>query len=65
MTLAFADGRGAFPDAVSDRALRHVQALERRVQAGDRAVLLFCVQHGGDPIRYLGGGNSAPTTQPR
>jgi sugar fermentation stimulation protein A len=43
-------GRGAFPDAVSERALRHVQALVDRVRQGDRAVLLFCVQHTG--VRY-------------
>lgn len=40
-------GRGAFPDTVSERALRHVQALVERVRQGDRAVLLFCVQHTG------------------
>lgn len=50
MTLCDDDGRGAFPDAVSARALRHVAALESRLQAGDRAVLLFCVQHTG--VRY-------------
>jgi sugar fermentation stimulation protein A len=47
LTLGFAGGRGAFPDAVSERALRHVNALVRRVQGGDRAVLVFCVQHTG------------------
>lgn len=47
MTLCDANGRGSFPDAVSDRALKHVQALERRVAAGERGVLLFCVQHTG------------------
>jgi sugar fermentation stimulation protein A len=50
MTLCDPAGRGAFPDAVSERALRHVQALEERVRHGDRAVLLFCVQHTG--VRY-------------
>lgn len=50
MTLCHDDGRGAFPDAVSVRALRHVAALQARRQAGDRAVLLFCVQHTG--VRY-------------
>ena len=38
---------GAFPDAVSSRALKHVNALVRRVQAGDRALLIFCAQHCG------------------
>ena len=47
LTLAIAGGRGAFPDAISERALRHVSALVRRVRAGDRAVLVFCVQHTG------------------
>ena len=32
---------------VSERALRHVEALIGRKRAGDRAVLLFCVQHTG------------------
>ncbi|NIP16067.1 MAG: DNA/RNA nuclease SfsA [Pseudomonadales bacterium] len=47
MTLCLPGGTGAFPDAVSERALRHVDALMRRKRAGDRAVLLFCVQHTG------------------
>jgi sugar fermentation stimulation protein A len=51
LTLCSDDGRGAFPDAVSERALRHVQDLEERVRQGDRAVLLFCVQHTG--VRYV------------
>lgn len=46
-TLLLADGLGAFPDAVSSRALKHVQALLKRVQAGDRGVLIFCAQHCG------------------
>ena len=47
VTLCDEKGVGAFPDAVSERALRHVQALVRRVLAGERGVLLFCVQHTG------------------
>jgi sugar fermentation stimulation protein A len=46
-TLLVADGVGAFPDAVSSRALKHVEALVKRVQAGDRGVLIFCAQHCG------------------
>lgn len=46
-TLLLADGVGAFPDAVSSRALKHVEALVKRVQAGDRGVLIFCAQHCG------------------
>lgn len=41
------DGVGAFPDARSERATRHVQALERLSLAGERAVLIYCVQHTG------------------
>lgn len=47
VTLCDARGVGAFPDARSERAVRHVQALQRRVAAGQRGVLLFCVQHTG------------------
>ena len=41
------DDVGAFPDARSARATRHVQALERLCLTGKRAVLIFCVQHTG------------------
>jgi sugar fermentation stimulation protein A len=47
MTLCDGAGRGSFPDAVSERAVKHVRALMRRVAAGDRAALVFCVQHTG------------------
>ena len=47
MTLCDDTGRGSFPDAVSERALKHVNALVRRVSAGERAALVFCVQHTG------------------
>ena len=47
MTLCDDDGRGGFPDAVSERAVRHVQALARRVAEGERGALVFCVQHSG------------------
>lgn len=47
MTLCDDAGRGSFPDAVSDRAVRHVNALARRVAAGERGALAFCVQHSG------------------
>lgn len=50
LTLLLADGRGAFPDAVSERAHRHLASLCDRVRAGDRAVLFFCVQH--TAVRY-------------
>jgi sugar fermentation stimulation protein A len=45
VTLHLGQGRGAFPDAVSDRARRHIAALMSLVKQGRRAVLLFCVQH--------------------
>lgn len=40
------DGRGLgyFPDAISRRATRHLQELEGVVRAGQRAVMVFCVQ---------------------
>jgi sugar fermentation stimulation protein A len=47
MTLADRHGRGAFPDAVSERAMRHVEALVTRRRLGERAVLVFCAQHTG------------------
>jgi len=47
VTLHLNDGVGAFPDAVSTRALKHVQELQAIVQQGARGVLLFCVQHLG------------------
>ena len=47
MTLCHSHGRGAFPDAVSARASRHLEALAHRRRQGERAVLLFCVQHTG------------------
>ena len=46
-TLYIDAGRGAFPDAVSERALKHVHALQRMVAAGHRGVLIFCAQHCG------------------
>ena len=52
VTLALGGGEGAFPDAVSTRGRKHLYALERRVAAGDRGVLIFCVQHLGiDRVR--------------
>ena len=40
-------GQGYFPDAVSKRAAKHLRELLYMVNQGDRAVLLFCVQHSG------------------
>ncbi|NJN52767.1 MAG: DNA/RNA nuclease SfsA, partial [Gammaproteobacteria bacterium] len=47
VTLLLDGSWGAFPDAVSVRATRHVMELARVRQTGGRAVLLFCVQHTG------------------
>ena len=47
VTLARGDGLGAFPDAKSDRARRHVASLQRMRLDGHRAILIFCVQHNG------------------
>lgn len=37
-------GLAEFPDCVAARSAKHLKALERRVQAGERAVVLFVVQ---------------------
>lgn len=47
VTLHIEGNQGAFPDSVSARARKHVNALVRRVEAGDRGVLIFCAQHTG------------------
>lgn len=47
VTLREADGHGYFPDAVSARGRRHLEALAALAEAGHRAVLLFCVAHEG------------------
>ncbi len=47
VTLCREDGVGAFPDAVSSRARKHLRELQAVVEAGDRAVILFCAFHTG------------------
>lgn len=47
VTLMEADGLGFFPDAVSERGTKHLRELMDVVQQGQRAVLMFCVQHTG------------------
>ncbi len=44
VTAAVEDGVALFPDAVSDRAVRHLQSLVQLVERGYRAALCFCVQ---------------------
>lgn len=41
------DGIGYFPDAVTLRGQKHLRELMAQVRAGDRGVLLFCVNHTG------------------
>jgi sugar fermentation stimulation protein A len=38
-------GRGAFPDAVSTRASKHLSELVAAIHRGHRAALVFCVMH--------------------
>lgn len=40
-------GKGLFPDAKSARAGKHVEDLVKLRRSGERAALVFCVQHGG------------------
>lgn len=47
VTLLESDGLGLFPDAVSERARRHLEDLTARAEAGLSAALLYCVQHTG------------------
>lgn len=37
-------GVAEFPDCVTTRGVKHLKALERRVEAGERAVMLFVIQ---------------------
>ena len=51
VTLKLADS-GAFPDAVSERASRHVGELAKLARQGRRTMLVFCVLHAGiDAVR--------------
>ncbi len=47
VTLGVGQGLGLFPDAKTERGVKHLEQLTARVQQGERAVLLFCVQHSG------------------
>lgn len=44
VTAAVSEGVALFPDAVSARGTKHLRELMGVARAGDRAVLLFCVQ---------------------
>ena len=47
VTLGLDEGYGAFPDAVSERASRHLEELMRIAAEGDRAVLVLLAMHTG------------------
>lgn len=48
VTLCVGEGGiGYFPDAVSTRGQKHLRELMVQVAAGDRGVLVFCVNHTG------------------
>ena len=51
VTAAVQDGIALFPDAVSERASRHLRELMEKVRAGHRAALCFCVQR--DDVREV------------
>ena len=51
VTAAVHDGIAMFPDAVSERASRHMRELMQKVAAGHRAMLFFCVQR--DDVREV------------
>lgn len=44
VTAAVSDRIALFPDAVSARGAKHLEEMADRVRAGERAVLVFCVQ---------------------
>ena len=47
VTLHCGDGVGAFPDAVSARATKHLVNLQAAMKRGHRAALVFAVLHAG------------------
>ena len=49
--LVYPDGRGYFPDSVSERATKHLRLLIDAVRAGQRATVLFVVQR--DDVRSV------------
>jgi len=51
VTAAVDEGVALFPDAVSERASRHLRELMAKVRAGQRAMLCFCVQR--DDVREV------------
>lgn len=47
VTYGEVGGRGLFPDSVSVRGQKHLRELRLMAEQGQRAVLLYCVQHSG------------------
>ena len=47
MTWMEGRGVGRFPDAKSDRAVKHLAHLGHLVKQGASSTLIFCVQHSG------------------
>lgn len=60
VTLSRAAGLVEFPDAVTTRGAKHLAALERVVQSGGRAVMLFIAQR-GDGDRFATADDIDPT----
>jgi sugar fermentation stimulation protein A len=46
VTLSRQSGLAEWPDSVSSRSVQHLRELNARIEAGDRAVLLFVAQRG-------------------
>jgi len=47
VSLGLEDGLGMFPDAITTRGQKHLRELMDIKASGNRAVLLFCIQHTG------------------
>ncbi|MBP6723796.1 MAG: DNA/RNA nuclease SfsA, partial [Halioglobus sp.] len=47
VTLCRDEGRGAFPDAVSERGRKHLLELQDALAPGVRSLLFFCAFHSG------------------
>lgn len=47
VTLCESEGQGLFPDAITTRGTRHLDALRVICESGGKALLVFCVQHSG------------------
>ena len=56
VTAAVRDGVAIFPDAVSERATRHLGHLVSAVAQGLRAAMCFCVQRGDVEVERVGAG---------